>query len=88
MAELFYSGLILDIIIGLVFVEGAALVAYHRLTGRGPTPRDALSNLAAGLALMIAARAALVDADWRWIALWLLAGLLAHLWDLAQRWRR
>jgi len=88
LAELFASGLILDVIIGLVVAEGLLLVAYHRVTGRGPLPADTLSNLAAGLCLMLALRAALVDAHWGWIGLWLFGSLIAHFVDLGRRWRR
>lgn len=87
MAELFASGLVLDVIVGLVLLEAALLIGYRRLTGRGPAPREVLPNLVAGLFLMLAVRAALVDATWTWVAFWLLAGLFAHLFDLALRWR-
>jgi len=88
MAELFASGLVLDVILVLVVLEGLLLLGYHRLTGRGPAPADALVNLAAGLCLMVAVRAALVDAGWQWVAFWLFASLIAHFIDLSRRWPR
>lgn len=88
MAELFASGLVIDVIVALVVLEGLLLVSYRRLTGRGPAPTDALVNLAAGLCLMLAVRAALVEAGWQWVAFWLFASLIAHFVDLGRRWPR
>jgi hypothetical protein len=87
MGELFYSGLITEIIVGLIVLEVAGLALYHRLTGRGPAPADTVIYLLSGLCLMLAVRAALIDAGWVWVAVWLTAGLVAHLLDLFRRWR-
>lgn len=86
-ADLFDSGRIIDIIILLVIIETAALFALHRFTGRGPRPQALLPTLASGLLLMIALRAAIADLHWELIALPLSLALVAHLLDLAQRWR-
>lgn len=86
MSELFDSGLITEIIVGLILLEAVGLILYHRSTGRGPVPTAILSNLMSGLCLMLAVRAALIGAGWTWVALWLTAGLVAHILDLAQRW--
>jgi hypothetical protein len=86
MDRLFASGRIVDLILALVALEALGLLAYHRRTGRGPAPADALSNLLSGACLMLALRGALVGAWWGWVALPLLASLLAHLADLRRRW--
>ena len=85
MAEWFASGRIVDAILGLVAVEAVALLVLRRWTGRGPAPIALLSNLASGAALMLALRAALVQAAWPVVAGWMLAALGAHLGDLLPR---
>jgi hypothetical protein len=45
-------------------------------------------NLLAGACLLMALRSALSGSGWAWIAAWLFAALVAHLADLARRWRR
>ncbi len=87
MEALFEAGLAIDLILGLVALEGAALLAYKRQTGRGPSMPALLATLAAGAFLMLALRAALTGAGWPWVAAWLLGGLIAHLFDLAIRLR-
>jgi hypothetical protein len=86
MMSLFESGRIVDFVLAITAIEAALLVAYHRLTGRGPAPAQLLGNLLSGVCLMLALRAALVDAWWGWIALWLVAAFGAHLNDLRRRW--
>jgi hypothetical protein len=85
--ELFATGRIVDLVLALMVLEGIVLVAYHRTTGRGLAPVGLLANLLAGVCLLLALRAALIGASWRWIALALAAALLAHLADLWRRWR-
>jgi hypothetical protein len=85
MDHLFASGLVVDIMIALVLIEAAALAAFHAATGRGLSLRAVAANLTAGLMLMLALRAALVDADPTWIAAFLVAALLSHAADLAAR---
>ena len=75
----------LDAIIVLVLLEAAALCAWHARTGRGLHPRALLPNLAAGLCLMLAVRAALTHAHPLWAAAALAGAGLAHLADLHQR---
>lgn len=79
MAGLFASGRIVDAILLLTVLEGVGLLILRRA--------DLLATLLAGLALLAALRVALAGADWRWLALALLAALIAHLFDLARRWR-
>jgi hypothetical protein len=85
MAELFASGYIIDLILGLVVLEVLALALWRRRFGTGPTPGGLAANLASGGFLLLAVRAALVDAWWGWIALALLGSLVAHLVDLYGR---
>lgn len=88
MDELFRSGHVADWIIGMMALEALALGVYHRLTGRGVAALSLLANLAAGVCLLLALRAALTDQPWPWVAIALSASLLGHLLDLSQRWQR
>jgi hypothetical protein len=88
LSELFKTGRIVDLIIGLIALEAVVLLMYARGTARGIAPMALLPNLAAGACLLLALRFALVAAPWGWMAVCLAAGLLAHVADLAQRWRR
>lgn len=88
MSALFDNGRIVDLILALVAVEFVALVAYRRMTYRGIAALDLVFNLLAGICLLLALRAALAGSGWLWIAVWLSAALVAHLADLARRWRR
>lgn len=87
MAELFASGRLIDVILCLVLVEAIALTVIHRLTGRGVAARELIGLLLAGGFLLLALRAALTDSAWLWVALWLTLALVAHIADLAMRWR-
>lgn len=87
MSELFASGRIVDAILALVFVEGVLLALLHRRRGVGIAPTELLGFLASGAALLLALRSALVGAPWTWTAAWLAAALVAHVVDLARRWR-
>ncbi len=62
------------------------LGAWHRWSGGGVPLSAVGANLCSGAALLLAVRAALVGAWWGWVALPLLAALLAHLVDLGGRW--
>lgn len=87
MAELFASGRIADLIVLLTLAEGLLLSLYHRMTGRGLAPRQVISLLLPGIFLLLAMRFAMTGAWWGWVALCLSLALLAHLADLAARWR-
>ncbi len=87
MTELFTSGRIVDVILALMVLEGIALVAYHRATGRGVAPAGLLATMLAGGCLLLALRVALTGASWHWIALLLAAALVAHVADLWRRWK-
>lgn len=87
MAELFASGRIIDLILLLVVVEGIAFFVYRQRTSRGPATADLLSNFLAGGCLLLALRSALTGTAWGWIAVCLVAALLAHVSDVWGRWR-
>jgi hypothetical protein len=84
-SELFVSGRVVDLVLAVMLVEAIALAAYHRRTGRGLPAVAIVLNLAAGAALLLALRGALVGAGWGWIALALAGAFAAHLADLRQR---
>jgi hypothetical protein len=80
--------LLIDAVIVLTVVEGVVLAVWHRRTGRGLAPGDFAWGLAAGVALMLALRAALAGAGWGAVlGAFGLSGLL-HAADLRRRWRR
>jgi hypothetical protein len=85
MDQLFTNGRIVEIIIAFMALEAIALVAYRKVFARGLGTSDIASVLIPGLCLLLALRAALLEASWHVIAGWLLAALIAHLGDL---WRR
>jgi hypothetical protein len=82
---LFANGRAVDGILVLVAVEALALTIVHRVSGRGVAPADLLPNLVSGTGLLLALRAALVEAPWPWIAASLSLGLVGHVADLARR---
>ncbi|MBG6078596.1 hypothetical protein [Rubrivivax gelatinosus] len=79
---------LVDLVIAVTLLEALVLWIWHARTGRGLAPRDFVANLCAGLALMLAVRAALAGAAWTWVAAGLAAAGVAHLLDLRRRWRR
>jgi hypothetical protein len=87
MSDWITSGRLVDLILVLVVLEAVALLAFHRLTGRGLGPRQLIGVLVSGGCLLLALRAALTGAAWTWIGAWLTIALIAHLADLALRWR-
>ena len=83
-----HSGLLVELIIVLTLLEACTLLAYHRFTGKGLSPRHYALNLASGLCLMLAVRGVLVGDDWRLTVLCLIAAGLAHGTDLWRRWQQ
>jgi hypothetical protein len=82
--QLFTTGRAVDLILAVMFVEAAWLMS--RPSFRTPTARlDLLVALAPGALILLALRAALTGADWRWIALALAASFPAHILDLQRR---
>jgi|UPI00034AA366 hypothetical protein len=88
LAPLFVSGRIVDGILVLIGIEALVLLGARARWGRGPTPAALLCNLASGAALMLALRAAVTGAAWPSLAAWLTVALVAHLAELAIRFRR
>jgi hypothetical protein len=86
--SLIESGTIAWIALGILAAELVVLALYFRATGRGLPPRMAIPTLLAGAGLWGALGAALMGADWIWIAGGVTVALLAHGIDLAMRWRR
>ncbi len=87
MEALLQGGRAIDLVLAFTVLEGAVLYVVWTRTGRGLAPRAILSCLLPGACLMLALRAALVEASALVIAGWLLAALVSHLVDLALRWR-
>lgn len=79
MQEFFASGLAADIVLAVLVIE------FVILWRRGWQPADAMLLLAPAALIVLALRAALVGADWPWIALPLALAFPAHLADLARR---
>ena len=88
MAELFANGRLVDLILLVVLLEAAALLLLWRYFRRGVAPLDLLPNLCAGAFLLLALRATLEGLGWMAASGCLAAAGLAHLVDLACRWRR
>jgi hypothetical protein len=82
---LFASGRVVDIALALMLLEAAWLWVYRRMRGRAFPPADLAWNLAAGACLLLALRAALTQAGWPWVALFLSAALVAHVGDFRRR---
>ncbi len=88
LAQFFLSGRVVDVAIAITVLEGIALTAYHRATSRGVGPRNFAVNMASGLCLMLALRAALTGASWMVVALCLSASGTLHAFDIWRRWQR
>jgi hypothetical protein len=87
MQSLVVSGRIVDLILLFMLMEGAALLVYRRLTGRGLKPLDLGLLLLPGFFLLLALRTGLTGGAWSAVLAWLGAALLAHLADLSRRMR-
>ena len=79
---------VIELIIVFTLLEGMALVAYHRKTGKGVAPQEFLANLLSGLCLMLALRNALGGGWWGWTLGLLVGSGLAHASDVWRRWQR
>lgn len=82
------SGRLVELIVLLMLLEAGVLLWLRRRSGGAVPPLGVLAMIAAGVCLMLALRAALVDAGVASIATWLGLALLAHAGDLAMRWQR
>lgn len=88
MGELFASGRLIDAILLLVLLEVIGLAVYWRVTKSGVSLKALLPNLLAGGFLLLALRLSLAEAGWMPCCASLAAAGMAHLFDLAGRWRR
>jgi hypothetical protein len=85
-SELFENGRVIDLILVFMALEGVILWRYRHATGRGVRASSLIATLFAGASLLLALRGALTGSSWEWVAAWLTAGLVAHLYDLRCRW--
>ena len=83
--DIYQTPLVVDIAIGFILIETAALWAFHQITGRGLAIRDFLLTVLSGLSLMLALRCALTPGLWPGMALFLITAGLAHGADLKAR---
>lgn len=80
MSSFFTSGHAVDLILIIMALEAGWLWATRRMN-----PYALLLVFGPGVCILLAARAALVGADWLWIALALAASFPLHLLDLRRR---
>jgi hypothetical protein len=85
MPEFFASGAVAQLVLGLMALEAALLVILLR--ARAGTLVPLLANLASGACMIMALRAALIQADWTTTATWLCGSFLAHGTELVLRLR-
>lgn len=82
------SGRLFEWIVLLVLGEALLLYWLWRRYTVGLPWRDTIGSFASGACLMLAIRAAVLDRSDDEVALWLGLSLIAHLGDLALRFRR
>ncbi len=80
MSGFFASGHAVDAVLVFLALEVLVLVLWRRAC-----LATALLAALPGALLLLALRAALTGADWRWVALWVALSLPAHLMDLKLR---
>jgi hypothetical protein len=83
--DIYQTPLVVDIAIGFILIESAALWAFHKVTGRGLAVRNCWLTILSGLSLMLAMRCALTPGLWPGMALFLITAGLAHGADLRAR---
>ena len=82
------SGRLFEWIVLLVILEGLFLHWLWRRRAAGLPWHHLIGSLVSGACLMLAVRAAVLDAPSVEIATWLTLSLIAHLTDLSLRFRR
>lgn len=75
-----------DILIIVMLAEAAVLIGYRLVKARGFAVSHVVTNLLAGLFLVLALKAALASAPWQWIAASLALAGVAHAVDVIMRW--
>lgn len=86
--QLVESGRIVDLMLLFVLVEVVVLQLWRRRRGGGIALLPLLTNIGAGVSLMLALRAQLTGAGWTAVASFLVLSLVFHVSDLVVRWRR
>jgi uncharacterized membrane protein len=81
----FRSGLVVDCILAFMVLEFMVLILVRIQGARLFRPLELMVSVGAGAALLLALRAALRGARWQGVAIWLLAALGLHVWDLGLR---
>ncbi len=81
----FLDGSIADLVLAVMAVEAAMLIALSRRSALTLSVASIMSALLPGFFLALALRAALVRAEWFWIALALVVALLTHIIDMRMR---
>ena len=81
------SGRIVDVMLAFVVLEVVALQVWRARSGRGIALLPLLTNLGAGVSLMLALRAQLTGMGWTAVAAFLVLSLVFHVSDLVVRWR-
>lgn len=79
--------LVIDGAVALIAIEVLLFIALRSFYGSGPMLLTSLANGMAGAALLLAMRAALRGASFAVTGAWLSVALLAHIVDVASRWR-
>jgi hypothetical protein len=82
---------LMNFVLTVTFLEALTLFAYHRLTGKGLSPKHYALNLAAGLCLMLALRSVSGEIITLPLAhilfpIFLISAGVAHWTDLYSRW--
>jgi hypothetical protein len=86
MADLFATGHIVYFILAFMLLEAVVSLALNRHWRLGTVPAAVIFNLGSGAALLMALRAALMQAAWPMIAAWLLVALAGHVGEVSVRW--
>jgi hypothetical protein len=85
MPQFFASGAVAQLVLGLMVFEAVLLLVLLRARPGALVPL--LANLASGACMILALRAALIQADWTTTATWLCASFFAHGTELVLRLR-
>lgn len=85
--SLIFSGRIVDLMIVFLVLEIVGIAWLRKFRGVGIPVGPLLVNIGAGGSIMLALRAALTNAGWQWITLFLVSALVFHVSDLAIRWQ-
>lgn len=86
MADFVASGRVVDLVLGVLLLEGVVLSLLHVRWRMGVSPVRLWPMLGAGAGLLLALRAGVTGAAWYWVSAGLLLALCAHLCDLRGRW--